>query len=169
MRSLLAVLLASAITLGCSDHARIGKLEKQVHELQAEAASQGSSIEKFDLQGKCSAAARQWFNENWRADKDTVLLNFNNHYNKKQNMCFILVENHFNSRLAGPGGESWTNDVSIWDVQENLRYADFSENHYTYYKPKLTTHDEVITCKVQGRDCKSNDEFDQLSASLMND
>jgi hypothetical protein len=41
---------------------------------------------------------------NWAGsrDKNTILLDFRNHYNKKENKCFGFVEWHYHSNFAGP-------------------------------------------------------------------
>lgn len=161
------LLACSFLVAGC-DADRIAKLEKENADLKAMVEKQNAAA-AYDLQAKCSKDARMWFNENWSSDKDTILLDFTNHYNVKQNKCFILVEYHYNSRLAGPGGDSWTNDMNLYDVYENSRYAQFDENHYTYWKPKYSTGDEVITCEVSGTQCKTGQEFNNLVGQYMND
>lgn len=128
-----------------------------------------TTIVNYDLQAKCAKDARTWFGENWLPDKDTILLNYTDHYDAKLNKCFILVEYHYNSRLAGPGGDSWTNDMGLFDVYENAKYAQFNENHYTYMKPKSSTGDEVITCEVSGTQCKTGAEFNGLIRQYMDD
>jgi len=71
-------------------------------------------------------ATRQWFQENYLPrDKETTLVDFSDHYDKKKNKCFILVERHYNSNLAGPNGNSWTNHMSLYAVYENSEYGEF--------------------------------------------
>jgi hypothetical protein len=65
-----------------------------------------------DLQAKCSKDAKTFFTEGWTRDKDPVLLDYSNHYNKAQNKCFIYVEYHFHTGTDA----SWTNDIFLWDV-----------------------------------------------------
>ena len=158
-----AVLLLMLMFAGCDS----GRLEKQNAELKAQIAKD-TVARDFDLQAKCSKDARVWFNVNWQRDKDTVLLDFSNHYNAQNNKCFIFVEYHYNSRMADAGGSSWTNDMNVWDVYENAKYADFTENHFTYYKPTIHVGDEVITCDVQGTKCKTANEFNNLIRPYMN-
>jgi len=139
---------------------------------QAEIKKRDSAPADLDSRAKCSKDARTWFNENWAGtsrEKDTALLDFTNHYNKKSNKCFIFVEYHYNSNLAGPGGMSWTNHMSVWDVYENSKYGDFSEIHYTYWKPEVSTHNEVTTCEVYSQKCKTIDEFNGLARPYLND
>jgi hypothetical protein len=152
---------------GC-DGDKIARLEKDNADLKAQMAKQSATVD-YDLQAKCSKDARMWFNENWTRDKQTILLDFTNHYNAKHNKCLILVEYHYNSKFANAGGNSWTNDMSLTDVYENAKYAYFAENHITNWKPKIETHEEVISCDVEGVKCKAGDEFNNLIRPYMND
>jgi hypothetical protein len=149
--------------LGCNDD-KIAQLQKQNEELKAQMAKQNAASD-LDLQAKCSTAAKQWFNENWAGtsrEKGTIFLDYSNHYNKASNKCFVLSEYHYNSDFGGPGAESWTNVMTLMDVYENVKYANFSENHITHFKPTINVGDEVITCDVQGDKCKTGDEFNNL-------
>jgi hypothetical protein len=98
-----------------------------------------------------------------------VLLDFTNHYNKKMNKCFILVEYHYNSNLAPGDGTSWTNDMELSDIYENSKYGKYGENHYTYFKPTISVKHEMIFCELLGQKCKTIEEFNQLAATYMND
>ena len=162
---LTSVLVLSAA--GC-DGDKVAQLEKQNAEIKAQLVKQNATTD-FDLQAKCSTAAKTWFNENWSRDKDTILLDHSSHYNAKQNKCFILVEYHYNSHFGGPGTESWANSMTIMDVFENAKYADFGESHITHFKPTTTVDDHVITCNVQGNNCKTMEEFNNLIRPYMND
>lgn len=161
-------LLACCFLVAGCDADRIAKLERENADLKAMVEKQNAAT-AYDLQAKCAKDARVWFNGNWPADKDTILLDFTDHYSAKLNKCFILVEYHYNSHLAGPGGDSWTNDMNLYDVYENSKYAEFGENHYSYSKPELRTGQEVITCDVSGTKCKTGAEFDDLVRPFMND
>jgi hypothetical protein len=152
------------IGTGCNTPERISKLEKKNQELQEEVNRRQAAVD-YDLQAKCSRDAKQWFKENWSTtDKTTILLDFTNHYNKRLNKCFISVEYHYS--LGGDA--SWTNHISLWDVYENARYANFSENHMVFYKPEIRTRDNVLSCEVVDNKCKTLDEFNGLTADYMN-
>jgi hypothetical protein len=153
--------------IGCDTPERISRLEKQNQELQAELKKQEVSSD-YDLQAKCGKDARAWFNANWSRDKDTALLDFTNHYNKADNKCYILVDYHYNSNLAGAGGSSWTNDVELSDIYENVKHGSLGENHYTYFKPSLSASNEVIVCEMRGKKCKTVEEFDNFIRPYMN-
>ena len=143
--------------VACGQDERIANLEKQNQELKAEM-EKGRATADYDLQAKCSKDARAWFNENWSRDKDTVMLDFSNHYNKSQNKCFILVEFHYSIDTNG----SWANNMTLWDVYENSKFGAFTEYHTIYFKPVASTSDRVITCELFAQKCKTGNEFNGL-------
>lgn len=167
MKIVIALLACCALLAGC-DGDRITTLEKENADLKAKVEKQNPVV-VYDLQAKCSKDAQTWFSENWSRDKDTILLDFTNHYNAKLNKCFILVEYHYKSNFAGPGGDSWTNEMSLTDVQQNAKLAYFAENHITNWKLQLNTHEEVISCNVLDKECKTGDEFNNLVSHYMTD
>jgi hypothetical protein len=167
MKLAIGLLTCCTLAAGC-DASRISKLEKENADLKAKVEKQGVVVD-YDLQTKCAQDARTWFKENWSADKDTILLNYTNHYNAKLNKCFVLVEDHYNSHFAGPGDDSWTNDIDLTDVYERSTYAHFAKKHYTHRKPDLNTQEEVITCDVLGKKCETAVEFNNLISQYMND
>lgn len=165
MKALKVISLYSVILIavGCNSD-RISQLEKQNQELKTQL-DRDRTVHDLDLQSKCSNDAKIWFNENWassRNEKETMLLDFSNHYNKSSNKCFIFVEYHFGHAV----GASWTNNITLWDVYENSKYGDFAENHFISYsgEPK----DTVITCEVLDKKCTSVDQFNSLVQPYMN-
>jgi hypothetical protein len=165
-----AVGLCLTVLAGC-DTGRLNDLEKQNQELKAEVEKQHTT-QDYELQARCAKDARAWFNGNWSdtsRNKDTNLLHFTNHYNAKLNKCFIMVEWHYKSIYGDPGAGSWTNDMNLYDVYQNAQYAQFGENHNTYYKPQIHVQDDVIACEVQGEKCKTIDKFNNLMRPYMND
>jgi hypothetical protein len=99
MKIALGFMICVGLLAGC-DADRIAKLEKENTELKAKVDRQEAAM-NYDLQAKCSKDAHVWFNKNWSRDKNTILLDFTNHYNAKFNKCLILVEYHYNSQFAG--------------------------------------------------------------------
>ena len=81
------------------------------------------------MQEKCAKDAKDWFKENWQPDKNTLLLTYSNHYSKGYNVCFIAVEHH--SKLY-TSPMSWSNQMSVWNVNENVKFADFAETHESF-------------------------------------
>lgn len=165
MRRHILIALAVLLILPACDIDRVDKLEKENASLKAALAKRDAASD-LDLQEKCSKASKNWFRENFPADKDTVLLDETNHFNKKMNKCFVLVEYHFN---AGYGG-SWYNDITLWDVFENSKYAAFTEDHINYpLASKLDPVDRISMCDVAGTKCKALAEFNNMTRSYMND
>src|SRR5579859_1367236 len=82
------LVLSLILCTGCDHEDRISRLEKQVSGLRSDV-DKTSAERDFDLQAKCAKDARLWFNENWSKDKDSVFLDFTNHYNKSSNSCLI--------------------------------------------------------------------------------
>src|ERR1700727_1379324 len=162
-RTTLIVLIALVIS-GC-DSDRIGRLEQQNQELQDQLKKQQTTA-SLDVQSKCSHDAKIWFSENWnRRDKDTVLLDFTNHYNKEMNKCFIVVQYHYS---FGATQGTWMNDMTLWDVYENAKYAQFSESH-VMAKDFMSVKEDIITCDPpSGNKCKSIEEFNNSLTSYMN-
>jgi len=152
------------IATGCDTSERVSRLEKQNKELQEEVRRETATAD-YDLQAKCSKDAKAFFREGWGSGgKDVLLLDYRNHYDKKLNKCFILVEYHYKFGE----GLSWMNDMSLWDVYENSKYGDFSENHTIVAKPDFRSGDEVITCEVTGTQCKTVQEFNNLISPYLN-
>src|ERR1035441_8078527 len=117
---MLVVALFSVVATGCDDNNdRITKLEKQSQDLKAQA-DRDSAVRDYDLQAKCSSEAKAWFQSNYQRDKNTLLLDYTNHYNKSQNACFIAVEWHFN----GSEPFEWTNYMGVWNVLENSKLGE---------------------------------------------
>jgi hypothetical protein len=72
-------------------------------------------------------------------------------------------------RFHAPGGSAWTNDLTLSDVYENARYANFTENHTANVKPEFKIEEELITCEVVGKTCKTSEGFYKLVGPYMND
>ncbi|HEY1757971.1 MAG TPA: hypothetical protein VGG72_21555 [Bryobacteraceae bacterium] len=162
------LILASALifsTLGCDINQRLDRLEKDNQDLKSQI-QKDQTVRDYDLQAKCSKDARLWFNENWQRDKNTIYLEFTNHYDKRFNTCMIEVEFHFNMPDS-PQQHWWVNDMSVWNIYENLKLADFSEDHIT--DPTFTTapRNEVTACESGGNKCTSLDQFNSMSNSYL--
>jgi hypothetical protein len=163
-----ALVLLLLILIGCEDRDRIARLEKQNQEFQESLAKEKSAVTNFNLQGKCAKDAREWFGRNYVRDKDTVLLDFRNHYNKAENKCFISVEWHYNSPSGIANSEEWINEITLWNIYENAKYGSFIEDHFIFLKSTSGNREDVDECYVSGTKCKTIDEFNDLRAKYMN-
>jgi hypothetical protein len=161
------LLLTAVLFLGACNTDRIAQLEKQNKEMRAELDRQKTLVD-LDTQAKCSNTSRIFFNINFRRDKDTVLLDYSNHYNKKLGKCFILVEWHYNVRPSTTG--EWFNVMMLHDVFENNKYAELSEEHLLNINiTPVATETRIVRCEVDGQQCKTSDEFGQQTRHYMVD
>ena len=149
------------VLAGCNYDDRLSKLEKQNQDLQAEIKKDRAAAE-YDMQAKCAKDSRIWFNTNWQSDKTTILLTYTNHYNRSLNKCFITVEYHYKTV-----GQSWVNDMMVWDIYENEKYGNVSVYHMIDLKPEFHASETVSGCEVYGKTCKTVDEFNSLVSSYM--
>jgi hypothetical protein len=94
-----AFLVLALVLSGCDTRERISRLERQSADLKAEVEKNQMTAANYDFQARCARDAKTWFDENWSRDKTTMLLTYSNHYQKRSNKCFILVEFHY---LLGP-------------------------------------------------------------------
>ena len=148
---------------GC-DADRLATLERENTDLKRKIDEQNTAM-NYDLQAKCSKDARAWFNLNFTPrDKNTIFLDYSNHYNKKLNACFIMVEYHLNM----PPTSNWHNMLSLWNVYENNQYGQFDEGHY-YNLQDIGDHPKVNDCIVAGTKCTNEDGFNKLMWTYMND
>jgi len=163
LRFILVVLLAFAM-LGCDIEQRTGRVEKQVEELKAEVGKIKAASD-LEMQAKCSRDAEAWFDKHWSRDKDTVLLDQRNHYNKSLNKCFVFVEYHYKT-MGGDG--SWVNDMSLWNLYENVQLGTYTADHIHSWKPKFEATDELITCVCEGQKCDSIEKFNAMVNPYLN-
>jgi hypothetical protein len=159
------MLVVASFLSGCESE-KLTELEKQNKELHAKIEKQESAKEDYELQGKCSSEAKMFFSQGWDRDRDTIILDYWNHYNKAMNKCFISVEFHYH---YPSNSSSWINDISIWDVLENEKYGQYSESHDITPAPNFQVRDSLIECEVVGHKCKTIDEFNNLRRPYLQD
>jgi hypothetical protein len=157
------------IATGCDVPDRVGKLEKQTSELRAEVEKARSAAD-LDSQAKCSKDAKAWFKEGWSADKDTLLLDYRNHYSKSQNKCFVLVQYNRSKSYREGRPPIWINSMILYDVYENVRYGDFAESHSAEsVSGREQDKDHMLTCEFMDKTCKTLQEFNNLVRPYLND
>ncbi len=151
------------IATGC-DRERVARLEKENLELKAEVSETRTALD-YDLQSKCSKDAKGWFHEAWAADKNTILLKSSNHYNKKLNACFAVVEYHF---YLPADKSTWVNEIALWNVYEDSDYGSFREHHRRQAVNSQSPHN-IFACRVLDKKCSSLKSFVELVRPYMND
>jgi hypothetical protein len=154
-RGMRRLLLVPAILLSGCYSDRIAKLESDNKELRSQLDKQKQTAD-LDTQAKCSTAAKAFFRDNWNRDKGTMLLDYSNHYNRKLSKCFIVVEWHYSDPITNRG--EWFNNIQLYDVFENNRYAELSEHIGVDPKTFAAAH-RVLRCDVQGTECKTSEDF----------
>jgi hypothetical protein len=155
------------MSAGCDVRDRVSRLEKEKQQTKAELENfrtARSATADYDLQAKCSKDAKTFFADGWTRDKDTVLLDYSNHYNQTQNKCFIYVEYHFHTGADA----SWAKDISLWDVYENVKYGFFLETHEVVLKPEYHVADSVGSCEFLDKKCKTIGEFNGFIRPYLN-
>ena len=164
---LFGIVAALLFTAGCDRSERLTKLEKQNAELQAKLTNRNQAAD-FDLQSKCAAAAKAYFNEEWSSnDPDTILLEYQNHYNKSSGKCFIVVEFHYKSKTFNKDG-SWFGHIKLYDALEKSDYGELTESHEPRLEDRKMT-EVLLTCQVYGQDCASSKEFLRRIKPYLND
>jgi hypothetical protein len=149
--------VALTVCAAC-DTNRVAQLEKENQALQAQLRRAN-----LDLQDKCSTAAKKFIDADWRnPGPNTVLFEFNNHYNQALNKCFVSITWHY---LMNADGLSWQGLMMVYDVFERTQYGDFGEAHFIH--TGSTPQDTVNTCVVQGTKCTSVETYISLIRSLM--
>jgi len=83
------------------------------------------------------------------------------------NKCFIVVEYHSKNPLEN--ANSWANQMYLYDVQENLEYGRFIQRHNITISPQFHDDEKVDECVVNGKQCKSPDEYNQMIHQYMSD
>jgi type II secretory pathway component PulJ len=165
---ILSLILAVLAVSGCDDLQRTARLERENADLKAQLKERDAQLQEkdvsrnYELEARCSKDARVWFNQNYSRDKDTMLLTFSNHYHVASNQCYIFVEYHWKQGV----GESWMNDISLWNVYENDQVGTFLEDHIINFKP--TDFSKISTCEVYGSKCTTIDQFNGLVQPYMN-
>ena len=164
MKIALRLLIGCALLAGC-DTDRLAKLEKENADLKTKVEKEDVAV-NYDLQAKCSKDARAWFNLNFSPrDINTTYLDYTNHYNKKLNACFIVVEYHFNL----PPTSTWHSMLALWNVYENNQYGKFDEGHYYDFQNPGEDKPRVNNCLVYGTKCTREEEFNRLVGTYMDD
>ena len=120
--------------------------------------NQNSTKEQYQLQEQCGKRCEEYFNkENGNGtinDKEQLgSIFYQNHYNKKLNKCFILL----NEKGIKKNNEKSYKMKTLLDMNEKKKYGFF----YNF---------EMLTfCDVLEKKCKSEEEWDALVKPYMED
>jgi|SRR5208282_3887370 len=119
-----------------------------------------SKEEDYKLQEQCGKRSEEYFKKEYNNGFSTyeniqITSHYQNHYNKKLNKCFILMETTYYNTYTKKN-DSFIKDIN--DINENKKYGSFSRIQIDY---------SPITCEVSGKTCKSEEEWDKLVKPYM--
>ncbi len=113
----------------------------------------GSLKEEYELQEKCAKSAATAFKRYY--GEKCLLTRYTNHYNRKLNKCFIMVNE---TGLPKKKGDRPYEFVVLVDVNENKEYASlfmFSDDN------------TIMECKLLGEPVSSKAEWDKIVKQYM--
>ena len=102
--------------------------------------SAASNKEEYELSEKCGKRAEELFKGKF--ENSVIQYNYQSHYNKKMNKCFMYV---FSMNLN-----------ALYDVNENKEYGMI-----------IFEKGNVDRCRMLNKSCKSEDEWDSFVKSYM--
>ncbi len=118
----------------------------------------------LDYQEKCAEQARKAFND--LGFKPNDMAGYENHYNAQLNRCFVSVQNT-DTKYAPT---IWTHKT-LFDAYEGKEYGDYSwhtvENKKYWEVPPFMC--KVVLPSGDDQYCKSDDEFEKLIKTYMED
>jgi hypothetical protein len=139
---------------GCNGD-RIARLEKENQDLKARLAQK--TVSRNDDQMQCLRDTRTFFEKQYKSVKGTTFLNYMSHFNRDENVCYMVIEWHGDNAPLGS-----TSSMTLWNMQKNSRVGIFFANQ---------SHDgneSVSKCTVNGISCATPDEFYKLVQPFMN-
>jgi hypothetical protein len=122
----------------------------------------------LEAQQRCSDAAKRYYSDFVSSDffstsRDAIYgQNYTNHFNSKQDRCYVLVEWKMDPRNTGHITEFW----SLRDVMENKQVANFNESFDTNLGGDAIGTGAGV---VMGTLCSSREECEKLIRPLMHD
>jgi len=124
--------------------------------------------EDYDLQERCGKQSKEWFEKEWGSENSNtssdildVNIFYSNHYNKKQNKCFVLLTHKIKSKVK----EKYSLTVkSMIDINENNSYGLLQ----VQYIPEGDII-KIMDCKVLDKSCNSEKEWNKLVKPYMED
>ena len=139
---------------GCNRD-RIATLEKENHDLKAMLAQK--TVSRNDEQMQCLKQTRTFFEKQYRPARSTTFLNYMSHFNRDENVCYMVVEWHGDNAPIGS-----TSSMTLWNMQKNSRVGILFANQ------SPDGNERVSKCIVNGISCENPDEFNKLVQPFMN-
>ena len=125
---------------------------------------EGSAKVDYELQERCGKQADEFFKREYgksgvfNTEDGQAIAGYRNHYNKKLNKCFFLLTYQDLPYKTKKNPSSTVR--TLYDINENKEYGEFfqrlGDNHPT-------------ECKVSGKLCQSEKEWDALISPYMDE
>ena len=113
---------------------------------------------QYELQERCGKRAAEVFAKEWDSGVSNtasgqIIGNYENHYNSRLNKCFYLeISNLYE-------GKAPIRSMGLFDLNENREIATYSK----------IEGDAFVYCLVQGKVCRTEDEWRTLIKPFMED
>lgn len=125
-----------------------------------------SSKEDYELQVRCGVRSGEWFKKEYGKGTSSneygkTYQFYKNHYNKKQNKCFVLLTYTFEPNNKE---KNITIIKQLMDINENKIFGSLQKE----YKPESKII-KIKNCFVLEKFCNSSDEWDKLVKPYMED
>ena len=136
--------------------------------LHGQPAAAATAKEDYELQERCGKRAEEVFNHFYKNvngivnndDGSAALVAYENHYNAKLNKCFFKSTYTDLPHKFKDHNKSGSVLIDLYDINENKEYG-------TYFK---RDQDKVPSmCKVSGKTCGSEKEWESLISTFMNE
>ena len=120
--------------------------------------------EEHKLQERCDESAEIYFKKfygsgYYKSYEGTSLYHYVSHYNRKLSKCFVLLMGELiPNNMEEMEKHRVTTDKELWDIDENRVYGWFF---------KFDKFKKPVNCKVKGKDCNSESEWDSLVKPYM--
>jgi len=110
--------------------------------------------EQYELQDKCGKRSEEWFKKEYESTEGNT--NYKNHYDKKENKCFILLTSFYTNKKGG------SIQLSLYDINEDNEYGVLIIHGYN-------VNNKPYSCSVLNKSCGSYDEWLLLVNPYMED
>jgi hypothetical protein len=115
--------------------------------------------EQYELQERCGKRAAEVFAKGWGSGisntaSGQIIGNYENHYNSRLNKCIYLEISNVYTH-----GEAPYRSIRLFDLNENKEIATYSK----------IEGDAFVFCLVQGKGCRTEDEWRTLIKPFMED
>ena len=119
-----------------------------------------TATERYNLQDRCGMVAAEVFAKEWgtgfsNMENGQTIADYRNHYNFRLNKCFYL---ELSTTEPRSGDERPFSSSRLFDLYERTEIATYQQ-----------LGDEVVSCDVQGKECRTLLEYQALIKPFMED